>query len=522
MTRQKLPIGIQDFRKIREGDYVYVDKTEYIYHLIQQGSYYFLSRPRHFGKSLLISTLRYVFEGQRDLFKGLWIESRHDWQASPVIPIAFKSIGYVDLGLPAAIDRRLEEIAQENGLMLKEKGNALRFQELIKSLSVNGMVVVLINEYDKPIIDYLEDLDQARQNRDILKKIYSILKEADPYLRLIFITGVSKFSKVSIFSDLNNLEDITISRPYSAIAGYTEKELNSYFTPWVEALSAEREISTDALHREIKEWYNGYNWTGKERIYNPFSILNYFKSGQFRNYWFATGTPTFLIKLLHDGWQYRLDDLEVSATLLDTLQIENPDFRSLLFQTGYLTIKNELAFNVYTLDYPNLEVKDSLSQHLLGAFSFKSGLDSAPSVLRLKKALDKNDLALFFKLLDQLYANIPERVFRGKIEASYHAVLYTALSILAVYIRCEVAVGEDYADALIETDTHVYLMEFKIAKTADQGLKQIRQRRYAAAFQADERQVIGVGVAFSPDSKGVADWKEETFKKYASGSFFLS
>lgn len=506
---KKLPIGIQDFRKLREGDYLYVDKTEHIYNLVNAGEYYFFSRPRRFGKSLMVSTLRELFLGNKDLFQGLWIENRYDWQPGPVIHIAFNNLDYHNLGLEAVISEHLQKVADAYDCELKGRSAKQLFQSLLEELSKQGKVALLIDEYDKPIIDYLDDLPKAQENRDILKNFYSTIKEADRFLRFIFITGVSKFSKVSIFSDLNNLRDITISRQFNALAGYTQAELELHFSDRMDEMAEEFGEAREAMLKRIRDWYNGYNWTGEERLYNPFSILNLFEGGQFQNFWFATGTPTFLMKVLRTGWHYQLENLDAGSILLDSLQIENPDYRALLFQTGYLTILGQPVYNVYTLGYPNKEVKDSLLQYLVGTFAHRSEGDAAPAVLQLKNALEKNNLDLFFKHLDSLYASIPERIFREKTEAAYHSVLYTALSLLGFHIRCEVATGEGYADAVIETDTHVYVMEFKVGHSPQEALAQVRERRYAKAHQADEREVLLVGVSFSTEFKGVAEWEVE-------------
>ncbi|MCO6489034.1 MAG: AAA family ATPase [Phaeodactylibacter sp.] len=506
---KKLPIGIQDFRKLRKGDYLYIDKTEQIHQLIGSGQYYFLSRPRRFGKSLLVSTLRELFLGNQELFQGLWIENRHDWKPGPVIHIAFNTLGYKDIGLKEAIRLCLKGIAEEHGIELSKPGVALPFRELIQALAQKGKVALLIDEYDKPIIDYLDELPQAQENREILKNFYSIIKEADPFLRFAFITGVSKFSKVSIFFDLNNLEDITISQQFNTLVGYTQGELEDSFAARIDELAQRSGESREDLLARIRDWYNGYNWTGAERLYNPFSILNFFKRGQFQNFWFATGTPTFLVKQLREGWHYQLEKLNAGSILLDSIRLENPDYRALLFQTGYLTLLGQPAYNVYTLGYPNQEVKDSMLQHLNDAFAFRNEGNAAPAVLQLKETLEENDLPLFFKQLDSLYASIPERIFREKTEAAYHAVLYTALSLLGLHIRCEVATGEGYADAIIETATHIYVMEFKVGHSPEEALEQVRRRRYSAAYQSARKKVFAVGVRFSTEFKGVEAWETE-------------
>ncbi len=506
----KLPIGIQDFQELREGGYLYVDKTELIFRLIDSGKYYFLSRPRRFGKSLLISTLRELFLGNEELFRGLWIEGKYDFVLNPVIHIAFNNLGLKDIGLESAIDRSLENHAKRYGIELKEVGIALRFRELIESLAGQGKkVVLLIDEYDKPITDYLDEPRQAEANRDIMKNFYSVLKEADRYLRFVLITGVSKFSKVSIFSDLNHLSDITIDAAYSSLAGYTQVELEAVFDARLTELHPKLGISRPELLEQIRQWYNGYNWTGPERVYNPFSILNFFSKGTFQNFWFSTGTPTFLVNSLRENWHYQLDDLMVGSVLLDNLDIEHPDYRSLLFQTGYLTIISQPAYNVYELGYPNKEVKDSLLQYLVGAFTHKGRGDAAPMVLKLKKALDKGDLALFVSQLNSLFAAIPEKIFREKTEAAYHSVIYTSLSLMGFYIEAEVAAGEGYVDAVLKTAERIFVIEFKVGQPAETALAQIRQKAYAEPYRHDGREVLLLGISFGKEQKGVAGWLAE-------------
>ncbi len=507
---QNLPIGIQDFRKLREGDYLYVDKTPWIHQLVNSSGYYFLSRPRRFGKSLLISTLRELFLGSEDLFSDLWIEGKYDFTPHPVIHISFNNLGYKEIGLQESLLRSLAQIALSYDITLSEKSPGLQFEELIRRLSKNGQdVVLLIDEYDKPIIDYLDDLPQAQANREILKNFYSIIKEADRYLRFMLITGVSRFSKVSIFSDLNNLRDITISQQYNALAGYTQEELEHSFAARIDNLATSMSMSRDALLLMIKNWYNGYNWTGSERLYNPFSVLNLFEGGQFHNFWFATGTPTFLVKSLQEGWHYQLEELEVGSVLLENLDIEHPDYRSLLFQTGYLTITSQPVYNVYELGYPNQEVKDSLLQHMIGAFTWQGKGDAAPMVLKLKKALDAGDTDRFVSLINSLFAAIPEKIFRKKTEAAYHAVIYTSLSLMGFYIEAEVAAGEGYLDAVLKTTDRIYVIEFKVGHPPEDAIAQIRKKSYAEPYRHDGREVYLLGISFGKSEKGVSGWREE-------------
>jgi len=365
--KQQLPIGIQSFSQIRELNFLYVDKTEIIFKLISFGKYFFLSRPRRFGKSLTLSTIKELFQGNKELFDGLWIQDSWDWtKQHPIIHISFGSIGYKEVGLERAIEIQLEKIAKSANIQLTTQGISLKFKELIKKLATKNNVVILIDEYDKPIIDYLDDLPQAKAHQKILKSFYSVIKDSDPFIRFLLITGVSKFSKVSIFSELNNLTDLTIHPKFSTLVGYTQAELEQYFEEGLEELTEELAPTKEALLARIKEWYNGYSWDGKNFVYNPFSILSFFGAGQFRNFWFSTGTPPFLVNLLKERNLYDIKETEVGEATFDSFDIENIDTHALLFQTGYLTIKSiEPLFNLFTLDYPNREVKDSMLQYFI-------------------------------------------------------------------------------------------------------------------------------------------------------------
>ena len=305
---KKLPIGIQTFEKIRTEGYLYVDKTESLHRLISDsGSYYFLARPRRFGKSLTLSTLKAIYSGKRELFAGLWIESHHDWATThPVIHMSFSSIGYKTLGLEAAIAAELQTLSRDLGIRLEESAIDRQFRELIrKTAEQHGKVVLLIDEYDKPLIDYLDNIKQAKANQQTLKIFYSVIKDSDPYLQFMLITGVSKFSKVSVFSDLNNLLDITQHPRFATLLGYTQKELEYYFEDWMVAIARKQRIERTTLLEKIRHQYNGYRWdVDQPSLYNPFSILSFMDVGRFRNFWFESGTPTFLIGLIRSATGY--------------------------------------------------------------------------------------------------------------------------------------------------------------------------------------------------------------------------
>lgn len=383
----KYPIGIQDFDKIREGGYLYIDKTQLIHKLIDSGSYYFLSRPRRFGKSLLLSTISAIFSGKKDLFEGLWIHDQWNWeQKHPVIRISFSDIGISTLGLTAAIYNALNINASRLGINLTAVTYDQQFRELIEKAAVKGKVVILIDEYDKPITDNLENLEKVDENRSILKSLYSVLKDADPYIRLLLMTGVSRFTKVSIFSDLNNLYDITLNPNYVNLIGITQSELESNFSKEITAFK----LKNPDILTELKTWCNGYSWDGINRVYNPFSLLSYMGSGIIQNFWYQTGTPTWLVKLMRENKEFQLDDIRVSENTLGNFNMEHIASIPALFQTGYLTIKSyDEKKRLYSLGYPNMEVEGSLTDSLLSAYrNVYPGNDSMAITDELATALE--------------------------------------------------------------------------------------------------------------------------------------
>ena len=506
---KKYPIGIQDFRKLREGGYLYIDKTEAIFKLIEAGQYYFLSRPRRFGKSLLVSTLKYLFQGERALFEGLWIEDKLDFEPHPVLHFSFSTLGYKDIGLEAGLHQILDKKAQGAGITLTMRGIGPRFQELLEGLGKGERkVVLLIDEYDKPLVDYIDDPEQAEKNRDILKNFFSVIKEADPFLRFFLITGVSKFSKVSLFSDLNHLRDITLVRQFETIAGYTQAELEYAFASDIRALAEQEGESVEAMKDKTKLWYNGYSWGTDTRLYNPFSILNLFASKRFANYWWETGTPTFLIKKLRDEFHYDLDQLEAGQVMFESFTIDDLNWLALLFQTGYLTIHSyNPAEGLYMLGYPNREVKDTMHQHLLAAFRETVKTDSLPLLIKIKRALEKGELERLIELVNTLFASIPHQIFQQKQEAFFHAVLHLSFSGIGLFTQSEVNTAKGRVDTVVHTNQHIYVMEFKLDASAESALEQIREKRYGSPYLDQGKEVIALGVGFSSAEKAVAEWQ---------------
>ncbi|SEA47438.1 PD-(D/E)XK nuclease superfamily protein [Thiothrix caldifontis] len=508
---QKLPVGIQTFDEIIGKDYLYIDKTEAIHLLIASGKYYFLSRPRRFGKSLTLSTLNAIFSGKRDLFKGLWIENQWDWDnIHPVIHLSFSSIGYKTLGLEAAIHAELQTISNGLGIVLEESSIDRQFRELIKKAAQQRKVVLLIDEYDKPLIDYLDDIPQAKTNQQILKMFYSVIKDSDPYLEFLLITGVSKFSKVSVFSDLNNLYDLTLDHKAATLVGYTQAELEHYFAPYFPAAEQRLKLSRTELLEKLRRWYNGYSWDTEHFVYNPYSILSFFSANAFRNFWFESGTPTFLIKLMRRDWLYQFDNLELSERAFSSYDIDYLETLPILFQTGYLTIKSIDEHNLYRLDYPNAEVKEALLEYMISNLRHEQTALGTPLVVHLHKAFQANDLEQVIEIIKSIFKKIPSQIFLKEAEAYYHSLIYLVFFYLGQYTEAEVNDSTGRIDCVVKTPTHIYIIEFKLNKSAKAALKQIKDKDYAGAYQTDPRLKVLLGINFSSKIKTVDDWLTET------------
>lgn len=506
----KLPIGIQTFPEIINNEYLYIDKTENVYRLISSGKYFFLARPRRFGKSLTLSTIKSIYQGKRELFAGLWIENQWDWtQTHPIIHISFSSVDYQGSGLDAGIQLMLTEQARLHNVTLEGSTIKTMFSELIRKLAARGQVVLLIDEYDKPIIDYLDDIEQATANQKTLRTFYSVVKDSDPYIELLLITGVSKFSKVSIFSELNNLRDITLSRKFADLTGYTQNELESYFAPYMPEVESLLEIDRATLLEQLQHWYNGYTWDGKTYVYNPFSILSFFGESEFRNFWFETGTPTFLLTLLKRDWLYQLNDLTASEQTFSSYDIERLQVIAILFQTGYLTIKAKHEYGLYTLDYPNAEVKGAMLSYIIADLRETDTALTKPMVIQLFHAFNANDIEQVISLIKSIFKNIPSQIFLGKAEAYYHSLIYLVFFYLGQYAEAEVNTNNGQLDCVVQTPTHIYIIEFKLDKSADEALKQINEKGYAKKYLSDPRPKILLGINFSREEKTVDEWRVE-------------
>lgn len=510
----KYPIGIQDFGELRRGGYVYVDKTEHIHRIITGGKYFFLSRPRRFGKSLLLSTMKELYSGARELFDGLWIENNWDWKKqNPVIWLKFSSYSYQTKALDQAINEGLLLEAQRMGITLGEANYKSYLQELIVKAASNGKVVLLIDEYDKPIIDYLDDIPQAEANRDVLKNFYSILKDSDAYLELVFITGVSAFSKVSIFSDLNNLKNLSLHKDASALLGITSNELEAYFNSRIQQIAVHQKVEGEVLFERVKEWYNGYSWDGETKLYNPFSLLNFLDGEKFHNFWFATGTPTFLVKEMRKQQYYDIDRVEASESQLSAFDFQNLDPLTVLFQTGYLTIDGyDERFLVYRLRYPNQEVRFSLQQYLLNAYRGTMSGNALAPVIAITKALEAKDISRVVEMINTTFSSIPYDLWQRENEHFYHALVHLIFSLLGTYVQSEVHSAKGRCDALVQTGDYIYALEFKLDQPAAEALRQIRERGYLNPYVDSPKEKIAVGIGFSTEEKRVVDWGVEDFR----------
>ncbi|HLP47958.1 MAG TPA: AAA family ATPase [Candidatus Kapabacteria bacterium] len=512
---KNLPLSIQTFRDFIEEDYIYVDKTKQIHDLFATGGkYYFLSRPRRFGKSLLISTLAEIFSGNKELFKGLWIYDKIEWIQHPVVHLDLSKLTFkTPEMLENALDIRVEKIAADynvpldHGLFLKEK-----FGQLLEKLSQKQKVVILVDEYDKPITEHLEagKIETAKNIRKVLKNFFGIIKGSDAFLRFVFITGVSKFSRVSIFSDLNNLVDITLMENFADILGYTEAELTHYFAPYIDRITKKRGISKSYLAETIRNWYNGYSWDGEHFVYNPFSILNLFNANRFRNFWFTSGTPTFLIQLIRRNKSEitEFENLTVENYTFDSYDIENIDIAALLFQTGYLTIKKitiEDEEETYHLSYPNKEVRDSFLTYLLGEFSRKDMSFSSRFLKRINELVKADDIDGFIREIKSLFASIPSHIFIGDREAYYHSIIYLILKLAGADVRCEVPTNIGRIDAVLETGNKIYIMEFKLG-SEHEALEQIKKMKYYEKYLGSGKEIVLLGTGFDIKQRNIGNY----------------
>ncbi len=516
LPRQKLPIGIQTFAKIREGGFYYVDKTAFARRLAESAGYFFLSRPRRFGKSLFLDTLKELFEGNEPLFHGLEVHPHWDWtQRHPVIHISFGG-GVLQNrdDLAAMLAQQLEIHERQFALPARYQENRSRFTDLIIRLyqQTGQRVVVLVDEYDKPILDTIDQPAIAQTLREELRNIYSVIKDQDAHIRFAMLTGVSKFAKVSLFSGLNNLRDITLDPSYSALCGYTEADLEHIFAAELPGLD----------RTQIRRWYNGYNWTG-QAVYNPFDVLLLFENRKFRPWWFETGTPGFLVKLMVQRGFFTPDltAMHSDEELISTFDIDHISTEALLFQTGYLTIlqENELPGGTlrYTLGYPNREVEVALNTSLLAVYA-EDVSKSYQHRSRLLDLLLANDLPAMRELFQAFFASIPHFWYDNnpiaQYEGYYANVFYSSFAALGFELRVEDATNHGRIDMTLKLPNHIYLLECKVMEMLPKGkaMQQLKDKNYADKYRASGLPISLIGVEFSREARNIVGFDVEYLK----------
>ncbi len=511
--RKELNTSKSIFKDVIESNLMYVDKTKEIYDLVSKtDGQFFLSRPRRFGKSMTLSTLKSIFQGDKELFKGLYIYDKpFDWKPHPIIHLSMNQMGSKSLEeFEENLCLNLNEIAENHNIEITTKRSYQIFKQLLIKLNAKfDKVVVLIDEYDKPILDNVSDIERCKEIRDLLKSFYGQVKANEEYIRFAFLTGVSKFTQVSVFFDLNNLTDITMDKNFASICGFTQEECEYYFAEWITGNAAELKISKEEYLAKLKEYYNGIRFSKKPLyLYNPVSFTNAMKNCDFENYWFETGTPTFLLKLIkkYDYDVSLLENLKVKPNVFSSYEIERLSVEALLYQTGYLTIKDyDAETQEYTLSYPNREVRESFSDRLLGFYSKLQPSQMSLIFSTLYESLLKNSLDDFFEALKVYYANI-DYDLKSKTEQCYHLIFYLVFTNLSFRINIEVKTNKGRMDAVIITPEFIYIFEFKLDQSAEAAIAQIKEREYYQKYLLEQKELVLVGVNFDSKTGQIDDW----------------
>ncbi len=531
---RKIPIGIQSFEDLRRKNFLYVDKTLYAFKLANLGKVYFLSRPRRFGKSLFLSTLKAYFLGQKELFKGLYIEKAEEkraeiekneaWGEYPVFYLDF-NVGRYDLdgALAESLDYFLKK--EEKIYRLKNEGDSFgkRFQSLIETAynKTGKQAVILVDEYDKPLLQTMGVNEALNEEyRNTLKAFYSVIKTCDQYIRFAFLTGVTKFSKVSISSDLNNLQDISMLNDYAEICGLTQAEIEKTFKPEIERLAKNTKNSYDKMLEELKKRYDGYKFSVLgESVYNPFSILNTFNSGELKNYWFATGTPTFLVNYLKDA-HYNIPDLdgkvELDESMLNEYRADAKDPIPILFQSGYLTIKEYIEeVNMYRLGFPNDEVRYGFLENLVPAYSSLRPDETGVSIWKFVEDIRAGNVDEFMERMQAIIAGVPyDNLPKDKLklrEQNHQTAVYLIFKLMGQFVQTEIHCAKGRADCIVHTKDSIYIFEFKLmsAGTAEDAIVQIKENGYAAQFKTSSKKIILIGSSFNEEERTIGEWKTE-------------
>ncbi len=512
----KYPLGIQSFESIRTDGYVYVDKTALVFQLVSSGRYYFLSRPRRFGKSLLVSTLEAYFKGMKSLFSGLVLEGMEkEWKSYPVLKLSMNVDNYKSVQvLENVLNNTIDFWCSQYGVDITGESPSLRFANLIIALykKTGSKVVVLVDEYDKPLLQSLEDNDLQSQIRRELKAFYGVLKPLDEYIRFGFFTGVTKFSKVSVFSDLNNLTDISMDKRYADICGITEQEIHDHLDSEVEQVAEVNGITKAACYDRLKECYDGYHFEADTvGVYNPYSLLNALSSRAFKDYWFETGTPSYLIEQLKRT-NYPLNSLgreELTANVLGNIDTIDQSPVPMLYQSGYLTLKGyDQEFEMYRLGFPNLEVERGFTRFLIPYYTNLKSDQGQLFVANFVKDLRAGNVESFMQRLESLFADGDYQVM-GDAELYFQNVVWVVFKMIGFYCEVERHTTDGRMDMLVKTADYIYIIEFKLDKSADEALRQIDDKQYAKPFEHDSRHIYKIGVNFSTATRRLDDWKVE-------------
>ncbi|MCA0388889.1 MAG: ATP-binding protein [Bacteroidetes bacterium] len=501
---KRLPIGVQDFAKLREDNYLYIDKTAQLEKLVSGYNYAFISRPRRFGKSLFVATMEEFFKGNRELFNGLHIYNFPKWESFPIIRLDFSRISHQNPEVfQKSLVARLQTIAREHDIEIDASIESEFMPGLIEALQAKYQkrVVILVDEYDKPIIDYILQPEIADGNRDILRNLFSSLKSLDDKLRFVFLTGVTRFSKVSLFSGLNQISDLTLSPSFSTTFGYTQEELIHYFEGHIKKIAKSFSGTRDQLLQTIKFWYNGYSWDGKNTLYNPFSILSLFTTLEFQNYWFATGSPAFLMKLIKEKSIFfpALQNAFFSGLDLENHDVTKLSLGSLLFQTGYLTVKSktsDLSGVEYQMDYPNFEVKDAFYKYLSSEFTNSEPVEVTSAIRNIRNSFLQEDFQLLLDTLKSLFAQIPSNLYISA-EKYYHSLFIMIMYLSGIKVESEVNTNIGRIDGVVEFPDKIYIIEFKYNLPPEEGLQQIKQKKYYEKYLSSGKRLILVGVSFT-------------------------
>ncbi len=510
---RRYPLGIQTFSEIIEGDYYYVDKTADIYRMTSTYKYVFLSRPRRFGKSLLVSTLASYFRGEKDLFKGLAMERlERQWKKHPVIHLSLASVKEIEPEkIEESLSNRLRNIENQFGIERKSKGLGDRLNDIILQATekYGEKAVVVLDEYDAPLLNVLHDEQRLAQVRQLMRTLYAPLKDCDPYLRFVFITGISKFSQLSIFSEINNLKVISMMPEYATLCGFTQQEIETNFHEGIKRLAEKEELTVEQTLDKLRQTYDGYHFAANSPgVYNPYSIINALSDGTFDNYWFSTGTPSFLVEMLR---KFHTDISRIDGSTAEAPEFDAPteDMRSILplfYQSGYLTIKQYASqFELYTLGFPNKEVRNGLMRALYPYYITPNTDGRALVLMNISKGFMYHDVESAMQTLQAYLESIPYQDSRFD-ENHYTQMLYVIFSLLGLHVDSQVRTAKGRLDVVVKTEDHIYVMEVKLDRPAQEALEQIGTKNYLLPYTLDGRQLTKIGISFSTEERNVTEW----------------